>query len=543
MDPSADASGPAEPHPLSGSERREYERLRSAAAVRHRRLRHAGGCVLLVLAILLSPLAVVATWLHEEITDPHRYVRTVAPIARNPGVQSTVTNRLTKRVVDRVDVPAITAHLARNLDKTGAPTVVVDGTRMLGQPLESALTNAVHRVVHKVITSEQFPLVWDAANRRAHAAVVKVLTGEGTSAVQARGNAIVLDIGTLIDNVKQRLVRAGYEKAAKVPHIDRQFTLVRTDKLDEAQGAMRLLDVLGTWLPAVTIVLAALAVWVSPAHRLTLLAAGVGTAVMMIALLVGLALVRGGYLDSVPPTTLPRGPAAFIFDTLVRFLRESTRTLLVVAIVTALAAYLYGPGRGARVVRSAAHAAPAPSAGAWPEPEPAPGFGHWLDTHRAWTTGVVITGGALALVLWNHPTPASVGLVLGIVVGSWRYSASSPGRPGRRRTAARRAGPRRTAPPPTAPRPAVPGIPDGRAVCHEGTADAVGARHDRGRRRPGRPVPGAAGGGERAGGRHPAGGPGVPHRPPPADGGGGLRPRHAPEPPGRLPAVGGGRAR
>ncbi|MBL1113422.1 hypothetical protein JK364_13615 [Streptomyces sp. 110] len=418
MDPSTDASGPAEPHPLSGSERREYERLRGAAAVRHRRLRHAGACVLLVLAILLSPLAVVATWLHEEITDPHRYVQTVAPIARNPGVQSTVTNRLTKRVVDRVDVPAITAHLARNLDKTGAPTVVVNGTRMLGGPLESALTNAVHRVVHKVITSEQFPLVWDAANRRAHAAVVKVLTGEGTSAVQARGNAIVLDIGTLVDNVKQHLVRAGYEKAAKIPHIDRQFTLVRTDKLDEAQGAMRLLDVVGTWLPAVTIVLAALAVWVSPAHRGTLLAAGVGTAVMMIALLVGLAVVRGVYLDSVPPTTLPRGPAAFIFDTLVRFLRESTRTLLVVAIVTALAAYLYGPGRGARVVRSAAaRGTGAIGRGLARVGARTGGFGRWLDTHRAWTTGVVITGGALALVLWNHPTPASVGLVLGIVVG------------------------------------------------------------------------------------------------------------------------------
>ncbi|WP_413807040.1 hypothetical protein [Streptomyces sp. OE57] len=419
MDPSADASGPAEPHPLSGSERREYERLRGAAAVRHRRLRHAGACVLLVLAVLLSPLAVVATWLHEEITDPHRYVQTVAPIARNPGVQSTVTNRLTKRVVDRVDVPAITAHLARNLDKTGAPSVVVDGTRMLGGPLESALTNAVHRVVHKVIASDQFPLVWDAANRRAHAAVVKVLTGEGTSAVQARGNAIVLDIGTLVDNVKQRLVRAGYEKAARIPHIDRQFTLVRTDKLDEAQGAMRLLDIVGIWLPAVTIVLAALAVWVSPAHRITLLAAGIGTAVMMIALLVGLAVVRGVYLDSVPPTTtLPRGPAAFIFDTLVRFLRESTRTLLVVAIVTALAAYLYGPGRGAHVVRSAAaRGTGAIGRGLARVGARTGGFGRWLDTHRAWTTGVAITGGALALVLWNHPTPASVGLVLGIVVG------------------------------------------------------------------------------------------------------------------------------
>lgn len=419
MDPSADAPGPAEPPPLSGSERREYERLRGAAAVRHRRLRHAGACVLLVLAVLLSPLAVVATWLHEEVVDPQRYVQTVAPIARNPSVQSAVTNRLTTRVVDQVDVPAIAAQLAKNLDKAGAPSAVVNGTRMLGGPLESALTNAVHHVIHKVIASEQFPLVWDAANRRAHAAVVKVLTGEGSSAVQARGNAVVLDLGTLIDNVKHRLVQAGYEKAAKIPHVDRQFTLLRTDKLDQAQGAMRLLNVLGTWLPAVTIVLAALAVWTSPAHRITLLAIGIGTAVMMAVLLVGLAVVRGVYLDSVPPTTLPRAPAAFIFDTLVRFLRESTRTLLVIAIVTALTAYLYGPGRGARAVRSAsARGTGAIGRGLARIGARTGGFGRWLDAHRAWTTGVVITGGALALLLWNHPTPASVGLVLGIVVGA-----------------------------------------------------------------------------------------------------------------------------
>ncbi|WP_250847304.1 collagen-like protein [Streptomyces hygroscopicus] len=419
MDPSADAPDPAEPPPLSGSERREYERLRGAAAVRHRRLRHAGACVLLVLAVLLSPLAVVATWLHEEIVDPQGYVQTVAPIARNPSVQSAITNRLTTRVVDQVDVPAIAAQLAKNLDKAGAPSAVVNGTRMLGGPLESALTNAVHHVIHKVITSEQFPVVWDAANRRAHAAVVKVLTGEGSSAVQARGNAVVLDLGTLIDNVKHRLVQAGYEKAAKIPHIDRQFTLLRTDKLDQAQGAMRLLNVLGTWLPAVTIVLAALAVWTSPAHRITLLAIGIGTAVMMAVLLVGLAVVRGVYLDSVPPTTLPRAPAAFIFDTLVRFLRESTRTLLVIAIVTALTAYLYGPGRGARAVRSAsARGTGAIGRGLARVGARTGGFGRWLDAHRAWTTGVVIIGGALALLLWNHPTPASVGLVLGIVVGA-----------------------------------------------------------------------------------------------------------------------------
>jgi hypothetical protein len=38
------------------------------------------------------------------------------------------------------------------------------------------------------------------------------------------------------------------------------------------------------------------------------------------------------------------------------------------------------------------------------------------DARRAWTTGVVIGAGALALVLWNHPTVGAVALVLGVVL-------------------------------------------------------------------------------------------------------------------------------
>ncbi|KUO18793.1 hypothetical protein [Streptomyces dysideae] len=42
--------------------------------------------------------------------------------------------------------------------------------------------------------------------------------------------------------------------------------------------------------------------------------------------------------------------------------------------------------------------------------------GRRLGAHRKWITGIAIAGGALALVLWNYPTPGAVALVLGIVV-------------------------------------------------------------------------------------------------------------------------------
>ncbi|MFF7310214.1 hypothetical protein [Streptomyces sp. NPDC008137] len=402
---------------MSVTEREEYERLRKAASVHHRRLRCTATSVLLVLTFLLAPLAVVAAWVDSQVADTDRYVQTVAPLATEPSVQNTMTDRLTKRVVDNVDVAAFTDAVARTLRKEGAPPRVVQGADAPTVPLKSALDSAVHSVVRRVVTSDQFAEVWDDANRRAHAAVVKVLTGEGDSAVQAGDDSIDLNIGTVVDNVKQRLVDAGFEQASKIPDVDKKITLLQTDKLNEAQGAMRLLNILGVWLPVLVLALAALAVWSGPAHRVALMTTAIGVGVMMIVLLVGLAVTRQVYLDSVAATALPQDTAADIYDTFLRFLKNSTVTVLVIAVITALAAYLYGPGRGARWVRRAAAGGTGATGRAMARHGMRTGDpGRWLDTHRKWTTGIAIAGGALALVLWNYPTPGSVALVLGIVV-------------------------------------------------------------------------------------------------------------------------------
>ncbi len=417
------APGPQDPgpptgdHPLTPGERDDYARLRQREALHHRRLRYAATSVLLVLAFVLSPLAVVAAWANSQVSDTDRYVQTVAPLAKEPSVQNAVTDRLTTHVVDNVDVNGITDALGKALAKADAPPAIVDKSHLLAGPLKNALTTAVHNVVDKVITSDQFAQLWNEANRRAHAAVVKTLTGEGNSAVQAKGDAVVLDLGTVVDKVKQKLVDEGYEKASNIPDTDKTITLLRTDKLDDAQDAMRLLDVVGTWLPVTTIVLAALAVWAAPAHRVTLMVAAIGIGVMMLLLLVGLVVARRVYLDSVPPTALPPDAAASVYDTFVRFMRNSTRTVLVTAVITALAGYLYGPGRGARFIRSASARATGATGRAMARSGLRTGAtGHWLETHRPWTTGIVIAAAALTLLLWNYPTAAVVALVLGITV-------------------------------------------------------------------------------------------------------------------------------
>ncbi|MCC9707571.1 hypothetical protein E4N62_21160 [Streptomyces sp. MNU76] len=400
---------------ISAEERAEYERLRRHAGVRHRRLRKAGAAVLLVVTLLLAPLAVVAAWVEDTVADTDRYVETVAPLASDPAIQNVVIERLTDEVVKNVDVKAVTDALTKVLAENGAPPQVVAGAEALDGPLRSVVRTVVDRNVTRVITSELFQQVWEGSNRRAHAAVVHMLTGEREGALRATGDTIQLDVGAVVDQVRECLVDAGFDKAAAIPDSDRTITLFHTDELGKAQDAMRLLNILGTWLPVITIALAALAVWTAPGHRVMLLIASLGISLMMGVLLVALAVVRRVYLDAVPAATLPPDAAAAIFDTFLRFLRflrDSTRTLLVLFLATALAAYLYGPGRLARRVRALSRRGTAAAGRSLRSAGLSTGrAGRGLAAHPRWTTGVVLGAGALALLLWNRPTVGAVVLV------------------------------------------------------------------------------------------------------------------------------------
>lgn len=404
-------------HVLSAEERDEYERLRRHAGVRHRRLRKAGAAVLLVVTLLLAPLAVVAAWVEDTVADTDRYVETVAPLASDPAVQNVVIERLTDEVVKNVDVKAVTDALTKVLADNGAPPQVVAGASALDGPLRSVVRTVVDRNVTRVITSEFFQQVWEGSNRRAHAAVVHMLTGEREGALRATGDTIQLDVGAVVDQVKERLVDAGFDKASAIPDSDRTITLFHTDELGKAQDAMRLLNILGTWLPVITIAFAALAVWTAPGHRVMLLITSLGISVMMAVLLVALAVVRRVYLDAVPAATLPPDAASAVFDTFLRFLRDSTRTLLVLFLATALAAYLYGPGRVARWVRGTAGRGTTAAGQALRHAGLSTGrTGRLLTDHPRWTNGVVLGAGALALLLWNRPTVGAVVLVAVLVV-------------------------------------------------------------------------------------------------------------------------------
>ncbi|MFE7509661.1 hypothetical protein ACFU8I_00240 [Streptomyces sp. NPDC057540] len=369
--------------------------------------------VLLTLAVLLAPVSVAATWASSQINDVDRYVRTVAPLARDPAVQDAVTDRVTDEVVARVDVHRLSAYLARVLADRDAPRFLVDVARSSDGQLKSALRTGVRYVVNKTVTSDVFAQAWDLANRGAHTAATNLLAGGDGGAIEIKDDVVELNVGVVVEEMQQRVIGTTLVDADQVPGADTSLVLLRNDRVSDVRDTVRWLGALAPWLPPTVVVLAGTGLWAAPSRRRALMCAAVGTGVTMCGLLVGLSVLRQLCLDAVPPAVTTQAAVAAVYDTLVRFLRQATATALVIALVVALAGYLYGPGRGAEAVRSAAGRGVGTVGAALVRKGGGTGaVGEWLRAHRRSTTVTVAAAGVLALLLWNYPTPLVVAVVL-----------------------------------------------------------------------------------------------------------------------------------
>ena len=79
-----------------------------SGSVSRQRWRTIVAVVLIVIGCVLAPLAGVAVWARNQVTNTDRYVRTVAPLATDPAIQTAVADQLTAQVFTYLDVQGLT---------------------------------------------------------------------------------------------------------------------------------------------------------------------------------------------------------------------------------------------------------------------------------------------------------------------------------------------------------------------------------------------------------------------------------------------------
>jgi hypothetical protein len=376
--------------------------------------------VLVVLACILAPLSVVAVWLHNTLLDSSQYVETVGPLADDPDVQQAIANRVRNAVIERVDVQARVAEALPDRASFAAPAIA------------EAIDRLVYDTALRIVQSDQFPGLWKDANRRAHTRVVAVLKNEGSDNIDTANGKVIVELGPVADRVNDALKQRGITLFPDTGEGGSpQFVLLDSEQLRKAQRAVDLLDKLAVVLPIVTVAFLAIAVFLSPKRRRTVLRAGLGIAFAMALILIAFNLGRSFYLDALP-SDVSQGAAASVYDQLLGFLRTSLRAGFTLGIVVALGAWLLGPGAFARRIRGgtiglfSGHE-PAPDA----PPSPVADF---VLRYRSALFVVTAAIGVAILVVLSHPGPVAVLTVtilvllgLALIEGLSRRAGPRPG--------------------------------------------------------------------------------------------------------------------
>jgi hypothetical protein len=373
--------------------------------------------VLIVVGCVLAPLAGVAVWARNQVTNTDRYVRTVAPLASDPAIQQAIADQITTQIFTYLDVRGLTDQTVDALAARGVRPQVADQLRGFAGPLASGIQGFVRTEVGKIVQSQAFADAWVQANRVAHQGLVKALTGQGDGTVTVEGDTVTLNLAPFIETVKQRLVEGGFGLAERIPEVNASFVLFDVKNLTQARSAFNLLNTLGVWLPIIAIVLLGIGVFVAKDHRRALVGAAVGVAVAMVGLGLSLAVFRTIYLDAVPAQVLPHDAAAVLYDTIVAYLRLGLRTVLVLALVVAGGAFLTGQSTTAVRTRQRLTAAIGRLRGGATQAGWRTGLvGTWVYANKTLLRIAAVTLAALALVFWGQPTGKTILVLAGLLL-------------------------------------------------------------------------------------------------------------------------------
>ncbi len=291
---------------------------------------------MLVLATLVTFLAIFSIWVNRQALNTDNWVDTSTNLLQDEEVQARLSNYLADQLFSDVDVQA---ELEQTLPPRLAP---------LAGPAAGALHQLAPQVAQRALATPQFESLWSGANRTAHESLLKILNDEGT-AVSTGGGEVTLDLSALLSQIGGQL---GGGIASKVPPDAGKLTILKSDELSLAQDVTSLIRRLPIVLTLLALLLYGLAVYLAgPRRREALRAVGFGFLIAGV-----LALVLRQFAGNMVTDALASGDAVrpavdAVWSIGTSLLRTVAVSAISFGILVVIAAWLAGPTRLARNLR------------------------------------------------------------------------------------------------------------------------------------------------------------------------------------------------
>jgi hypothetical protein len=332
------------------------------------------GLALVLIASVLAFPAILAVWVNRQALNTDNWTTSSSRILESPAVRSQLAAYLADQLYANVDVEA-------QIREALPPRA-----QLLAGPVAGLLRDRVELRAHRLLSRPETQERWEAANRAAHAALIRVIDGDVES--------VELDVKALLEHTEQQ-VGIGGRVAGALPAGAARITILRADQLDGVQAAGRVLKSLAIVLVVLSLGLFGLALVLAPEwRRQAVRAYGAGLVLAGAAALVAGSLAGNAVVGALARTAATEPAVRDVWEIATTLLDEAAVATVFYGIVLLAGAWLAGRSGWAVALRRTS----APYLR-----EPALAYGVF---------GVL----AAIVVLWWAPTPAMRNPITAVVL-------------------------------------------------------------------------------------------------------------------------------
>ena len=294
--------------------------------------------VLIFLAALIALVSALNVWVKRQALDTNNWTNSSAQLLENDKVRGALSVYLVDQLYQNVNV-------GQELQTQLPPQL-----KGVAAPLAGALRQLLVRTADAILARPRVQELWKEANRRAHKRFIALLDGHKSALESTNGN-VVLNLEPLIEQLTQQGGFVG-RLATKIPPDAGQIVILKSNQLETARKAIKVLRVLSYFLVFLVLALYALAVYLARGRRQRLLM-GVGVSAFIVGLLVLVVRRLAGnyFVDALNTNAVNKDAVTVVWAIETNLLRNVGINILIYAIVVMFAAWIAGPSRPATWVR------------------------------------------------------------------------------------------------------------------------------------------------------------------------------------------------
>jgi hypothetical protein len=298
---------------------------------------------LFALATILLFVSSFTVWSKRQLLDDEAWADSSSQLLANDDVRGAIAQKLSDGLFQRIDVEAQLRERLPKRSQGAAPA------------LAAALQNTVGpEAADRLLQRPRVQTLWENANKRAHAAVMKVLEGKDLGKngnISTANGEVTLDLRPAITRLATRLGVEDRVKANADPAAG-QVVIMNSSQLSAAQTAVKILKALSTLLLLAVVALYALAIYLAQGRRRLLLGATGASLVFVGLVIASLRRFLGDVIvDALVKTEANKHPVSVIWGLETSVLRDIAVILVVYGALVLLATVLAGPNRPAVAVR------------------------------------------------------------------------------------------------------------------------------------------------------------------------------------------------